>query len=270
MIHDLFDAHRLEGAPNFRDLGGLPTADGRHIKPNRLLRCGHLEYITPADCRRLTEDYRLRTVIDLRTDKELLRHPDCILPHVDYVRCPVFQQKAEGVTREEAAAMSHVESAIAMAERMEGNAFERMKGLYEMFFEAEGIAAYSRFFDLLLSQEDGAVLWHCTMGKDRCGTAAVLTEVALGVPWEWVLADYLYTNDRLAVHTESTVTDALAAGASPALMEQFRIMDSVHPDFLSAAVTKAECLSGSLMDFIRDKLGMTDEKLNRLRAMYLE
>ncbi len=270
MTHTLFDKHRLEGAPNFRDLGGLPAADGRHIKPARLLRCGHLEYLTDTDCRRLTEDYRLRTVIDLRTDRELLRHPDTILPRVSYIRCPIFQQKAEGVTRETVASVSHAESAIAMAKNMEGNAFERMKGLYEVFFEAEGIAAYARFFDLLLEQKEGAVLWHCTMGKDRCGTAAVLAETALGVPWEYVLEDYLYTNVRLADHTNATVAEALAVGASPELMEQFRIMDSVHPEFLAAAVAKAEGISGSLMDFIRTKLGMSEDKLLRLRELYLE
>ena len=59
MIKALFDKHRLEGAPNFRDLGGLPTADGRHIQYGRLLRCGHLAYITPEDGTRLTEEYQL-------------------------------------------------------------------------------------------------------------------------------------------------------------------------------------------------------------------
>ena len=56
MIYELFDKHHLDGAPNFRDLGGLPAADGKHIKYGRLLRCGHLAYITKADEQNLLND----------------------------------------------------------------------------------------------------------------------------------------------------------------------------------------------------------------------
>lgn len=270
MIHTLFDKHRLEGAPNFRDLGGLPAADGRRIKPGRLLRCGHLEYLTAADCEKLLQDYGLKTVVDLRTDRELLRHPDTILPGVTYLRRPVFQQSAEGVTREAVRAMSHVESAMSMARNMDGHAHERMAELYRIFLMEEGIAAYTAFFNDLLAQEDGALLWHCTMGKDRCGTGAVLVETALGVPDPLILADYLYTNRRLRPQTEETIAAALAQGEDPALMDQLRIMDSVHEDYLAVIYKAAEECSGSLMQFIREKLEMTDEKLEKLRNMYLE
>lgn len=270
MIHALFDKHRLEGAPNFRDLGGLPTADGRHIRPGRLLRCGHLEYITEADSKKLLEDYGLRTVVDLRTENEMHRHPDTVLPGVTYLRCPIFEQKAEGVTRETVVVNDPVASAVAMASKMEGRAFARMKELYGVFFQEEGIRHYQEFFRILLEQEEGAVLWHCTMGKDRCGTGAVLVETALGVPWELVLADYLYTNERLQPITEGTIAQALAQGHDPALLEQFRIMDSVHPDFIGQAVALAEALSGSLMDFIETRLEVSPADLERLRALYLE
>ncbi len=269
MMHALFDKHRLEGAPNFRDLGGLPAADGKHIKYGRLLRCGHLAYITHEDARKLTEDYNLRTVIDMRTENEMHRRPDTILPDVEYLRCPIFEKKLEGITRE-TAVPSPVESALNMAHNVHGcDPHERMKGLYGRFFEEEGLQNYAKFFDLLLAQEEGAVLWHCTMGKDRCGTGAMLLEKLLGVPEELILADYLYTADRLTPVTEETIRQARLIEDDDELMDIIRIMDGVHSDFPAVLRDKATAMC-SAEEFIRDKLGMTEEKLAKLREMYLE
>ena len=271
MIETLFDKHRLEGAPNFRDQGGLPTADGRRIKPRRLLRSGHLAYITSEDAAKLLDDYDLKTVVDMRTENEMNRRPDMVLSGVDYLRCPIFEQKAEGVTREEAVPNDPVSSALRMAHNMEGyDPHERMIGLYGVFFEEEGIRHYTEFFNTLLTQEAGSVLWHCTMGKDRCGTGAVLVETALGVPEELVLADYLYTNDRLNPVTAETIRQAMLIEHDPRLMEIIRVMDGVHPDYIGVLYAKAEDMCGSLLGFIQEKLGMSDEKLAKLRDLYLE
>lgn len=271
MMHTLFDKHRLDGAPNFRDLGGLPAADGKRIKSGRLLRCGHLAYITEADGEKLVKDYGLKTVIDMRTENEISRRPDTVLPGVRYLRCPIFERKAEGVTRETAVPHSPVESALRMAHNVEGSdPHERMKSLYGVFFEEEGLRHYAEFFDLLLAQEEGAVLWHCTMGKDRCGTGAILLETALGVPKELILADYLYTADRLNPITEETIRQARLVEDDDTLMDIIRVMDGVHPDFPQVLEEIAAETSGSMEQFIRDKMGMTDEKIAHLRALYLE
>ncbi len=271
MVDTLFDRHRLEGAPNFRDLGGLPAADGKHIKPGRLLRSGHLAYITAADGKALVEDYHLRTVIDLRTEQEMLRRPDTVLPGVQHIHCPIFEQKAEGVTREEAVPNNPAESALRMGRNMLGyDPHERMQSLYGIFLEEEGIRHYTEFFDIILNQTEGAVLWHCTMGKDRCGTGAVLLEIALGVPEDVILEDYLYTNKRLNPITEDNIRQVMELDPDPALPHIIRTMDSVHPDFLGEIYRRAEAQSGSLLNFIQQKLGVDDEKLARLREMYLE
>ena len=39
----------LEGLPNTRDVGGLPTDDGRYVKHARLLRSGALDHATARD-----------------------------------------------------------------------------------------------------------------------------------------------------------------------------------------------------------------------------
>ena len=86
----------LRGAPNARDLGGLPTMDGRTIRPGLLLRSGELAGITEPDAQALTK-YPLRTVVDFRTDLEREQKPDRVLPGVQYVHCPIVQQAAAGL-----------------------------------------------------------------------------------------------------------------------------------------------------------------------------
>lgn len=260
----------LQGAPNFRDLGGMETADRRRVKPHRLLRCGHLHDLTAADRERLVAEYGLRTVIDLRTSGEMARKPDVVLPGVTYIHLPIFENQAEGVTRETVTEDDPVGRMIAMAEKMEGQAFQRMRELYKIFFDDHGIAMYRRFFEQLLAQEKGAVLWHCTMGKDRCGTAAALLETALGVPYETVLADYLLTNDFVLPETEKTIQKARERIDDESLFEQMRILDSVYEEFLDTVLGIAKEHSGSLEAFIHQELGMTPKKTERLKELYLE
>ena len=75
----------LEGLHNTRDLGGFEAADGRHIRPKKLLRSGQLAGMTKKDQRVLLEEYRLRTDVDFRTGQEKAEAPDPALPGVEYV-----------------------------------------------------------------------------------------------------------------------------------------------------------------------------------------
>ena len=61
----------LDGADNVRDLGGLPTADGRTVQRQRLIRSDSLQGLTEQDVRHLVDDLRVRAVADLRTGVEL-------------------------------------------------------------------------------------------------------------------------------------------------------------------------------------------------------
>ena len=61
----------LSGADNVRDLGGLPTTDGRAVQPARLLRADSLQTLTEDDIRLLVDDLRVRAVADLRSGIEV-------------------------------------------------------------------------------------------------------------------------------------------------------------------------------------------------------
>ena len=60
----------LDGVVNMRDVGGLPTADGRSVRTGRLLRSDNLQDLTERDIRRLIDDYGVTDIVDLRSNVE--------------------------------------------------------------------------------------------------------------------------------------------------------------------------------------------------------
>src|ERR1700678_3332430 len=61
----------LDGTANTRDVGRPPNTDGGRTVSRRLLRSDNLQDLSPEDVRRLVDDYRVRTVADLRADIEV-------------------------------------------------------------------------------------------------------------------------------------------------------------------------------------------------------
>ena len=94
------DRIKLEGKRNIRDLGGYRTADGRRIRPNRLIRSENLSGLTENDIRILTREYELRTIVDFRTLAEAMEKPDPVMEGVNYIHNPVLSEAQMGMTHE--------------------------------------------------------------------------------------------------------------------------------------------------------------------------
>ena len=238
----------FEGLPNTRDLGGLPTADGRRVRRGHLLRSGTLYFATAADRRRLMGDYRLRAVVDLRGDDELAEYPDGmeLMPAVRYVHADALKGTVAGISQN-AEARAQLEAA-----RMNDDDPARfMEMVYPHILLGEsGIAAYRALVRCVLETTDGAVLWHCHFGRDRCGMGSMLVEVLLGVPTEAVEEDYLATN-RFNPDPADERTDA-------------------NLRFIRAAVAAVTREFGGVMGYAREALGVTDAEVAELRGRYLE
>ena len=166
---------------NIRDLGGISAADGRTIRPRCLIRSAHLGGASAEELQLLRREYRLQAVLDLRTDQERLEKPDHA-EGFDYFAIPVIDDLRAGITHEQAA---------------EEKEFPDMAFLYRLMVtrpatQAGFTRALRRVFTWDYSR--GAMLWHCTEGKDRCGMTAALVLEALGVDRDAIMRDYLETN----------------------------------------------------------------------------
>ncbi len=174
----------LEGAHNFRDLGGYTGLGGREIRWGRLFRSDTLHELTEVDVARLRA-MGLRTVIDLRTERELsltgrgpLEPEEIAFRHLAVVR--------EGVDRT-------AEGEAVAAPAAPG---EDLSERYLWYLEV-GRDALVEALTLLGDGARYPLVFHCAAGKDRTGVLAALILEILGVDREVIVADYLITAERM-------------------------------------------------------------------------
>ena len=166
---------------NIRDLGGMPGVNGRTIRPRCLIRSAHLGSASDEELLLLRKECNVEAVLDLRTDQERLEKPDRA-EDFTYFAIPVIDDLRAGITHEKGA---------------EEKEFPDMAFLYRLMVtrpatQAGFARALRRIFTWDYSR--GAILWHCTEGKDRCGMTTALVLEALGVDRDAILRDYLETN----------------------------------------------------------------------------
>jgi len=237
---------RLEGALNVRDLGGLPTLDGKLTRHGVLFRADTLAHLTAKDQARLGA-LGLTTVIDLRTDDERMRAPDR-LPEgpPPAVRALGFLPRGN----------IEMFSAINAGELDAEDAVQAMMAQYRRL-TLEHHERYQAFVQTLLGPGSRPLLFHCASGKDRTGIAAAIVLLALDVPRATVLEDYVISN------FQRRPIDLFTAGASAPAVEQVMAAD---PRYLAAAFAAMEEASGSVPAYLAE-LGLDSEARRHLRAL---
>lgn len=260
----------LQGVANCRDLGGLPTADGRRIKKRRLLRSAELHDATPEDIKQLTAMHNLEFVVDLRSEYELENSPDplSIMPGIEYVNLPPLSDNSIGFT-----GLKHLKRDWRAFRKFRKGPYKMVQALYPRCILGEkGKLAYSRLLNDLAAHGagDGATLWHCTQGKDRTGIAALLIEYALGVPMEYIERDYLATNLFVGPMVEKT-TDAMRDNI---FLRSFGVdlqaYAYANSCYLACALDAIFENYGSIENYMDKALDFDADKRAALREMYLE
>ena len=185
-----------------------------------------------------------------------------------YIHCPIVQQTATGLTREEHA--DPYAAVVTHAKTMAGKERAFMCAMYRSLVTQDySIAHYRQFFALLLAQTDGALLYHCTAGKDRVGVGTMLLLTALGVDWPVIVENYLITNERMAASTDCLLTAVKDYDLTEAERDVIRTFDCADVEFLTAARDAAEARYGSMDAFLSQALGVGAAERETLRARWL-
>lgn len=181
----------LSGVRNFRDVGGLPTVDGRRVRHGVLFRSGHLAHATDEDAAFLGS-LGLHTIFDFRNaSDQKLEGPDVELPGVRNVNLPL-SDPADGSEFWKMVRDGEMEQLREILG--DGKGAARMVASYRTIIK-ERTAEHSQ---VLRSLADDSVpaLMHCAAGKDRAGLSIAVTLLALGVEREAIVTDYLESNAK--------------------------------------------------------------------------
>jgi len=239
----------LQGASNFRDLGGYLGHGGRRVRWRLLFRSDHLAHLSAPDRAQL-DALKIGRSFDFRGLREsaaqsydwpgTTRHSLAIEPTlVQYLH-------------------AQLEAGRPMSAQ---DAVQAMQTTYEGFVRNNS-DRFAELFTHLLAQ-GAPLVFHCTAGKDRTGLAAALVLSALGVSHEDIVQDYLLTN---ALYRYDGALSAPGAMLSPEIMA---VVWRVREDFLQASLRVIEDDYGSMETYLRQRIGLTPPKLERLRQMYL-
>lgn len=254
--------------PNLRDLGGMIGADGKRIRSGLLLRSEQLYNASENDIA-LLETLLLKKIVDFRNPKEAGEKPD---PNIDgcvNLNLSIIDDSTLVSWEKDKSAQGQKD-----IEKLKDDPDAGARGMREIYRNFIRMpfsrAQYAHFLREILDTEDGAVLWHCTLGKDRCGWGSVLVQSILGVSREAIIADYMYTNiclkDEIAgmmAMLQKMTANTSVGNAGAALVE-------AREEYIMAAFDEAEKQYGSMEAYLEEGLGIDESMINRFRARYLE
>ncbi len=175
----------LDGPANFRDLGGYPTADGRHLIPGHVFRSDSVSHMSESDIAHVVDELGLLTVVDLRSPYEVetfghgplgdagvtVHH----LPIIDEVRADKIERPPDAP---EPGTTSVDEVYLSMLDRYGPR--------------------FASVLEIIANPANQPVVFHCAAGKDRTGLVAALLLSVVGVDDGIVAADFALTEEHMA------------------------------------------------------------------------
>lgn len=165
----------LPHAFNVRDLGGFLTKDGKTVRWQKLYRADALCALAEEEWKILSEK-GVRTVVDLRSLYETETMPDRVPDGISWVHCPL---QAENLDFQNADT-----GALAAFRRSMAESYT------DMVTKTPQLLA-NALCTVANGVKNGAVIFHCTAGKDRTGVLAASILHLLGVYDADILADYM-------------------------------------------------------------------------------
>ncbi len=244
----------MAGTPNFRDVGGLPTANGKTVKWNKVYRCGDMGMLSDNDLS-LIQALRIKTVVDFRNDTEIAQSAD------KYPEGESIQRIHANIgSTGNDASMNQLFSVILDPNANAESAHEVMRQLYVNF--ARSMPDFKPLFDEFF-KADQPLLFHCTAGKDRTGVASALFLYALGVD-ETTIIEEFYLSNRYTRNIE--IDHPMLSKAN---MEVLDVIMGVHPEYIEAYFKTLREKYGSIDKAMEKELGIDEAKRNKLREKYL-
>jgi protein-tyrosine phosphatase len=252
----------LQGAPNFRDIGGYALDDGRHVRWGRVFRSSALSKLTPDDVAKV-DRLDLAAVVDLRTLEEREKSPSV------WARRPrdIYESPKESLAPVMQTIMHDAQTADGARAGIE-SFYARMPDSYR--------TEYAALFHRIAAGKL-PILVHCSAGKDRTGVAIAVLLASIGVPRDTIIGDYALTEKlvpELPTAQQSAATVGAAAQASAVLAqlpdESRHALWRSDPEYISVALHSIDREYGSVDSYVRHGLRISDREIAVIRKALTE
>ena len=252
----------LDGASNFRDFGGYPTVSGKTVRWRQLYRSSKLSGLTDMGLATF-ESLRIRMVIDLRSASDTKSDPDRLPQGVHWQNIEIVVPPS----------LTDAFNQALKTGDTSGLEFDKIVQGYTDFY-ISNVEKYGKLLPLVMSSDNRPIDIHCAGGAGRTGFTVALIQLILGVTETGVMDDYLVTNEVIASDLQEAVElflEKIAIHKLPTEEDRENLTNFVtmHSEYLQIALDRVVEEYGSVDNFIRDGIGITDEQRNAFRAALL-
>lgn len=247
----------LQGAVNFRDIGGYRTEDGQHTRWGQVFRTGSLSGLTTSDWDYL-QSIDVKIVCDLRSNEELAAEPEHLPSDaIQYIHLPLFTEE---------------------------NSFQRLRTLvfqpgriasmlpetYTKVMIDQNPQVFRGVLSRLADPDNLPAIYHCTAGKDRTGVTTALLLSVLGVPDDTIIADYTLSNRDYAYffsYASRALKPVAWLGLNAEMLHPLLVADA---QTIITTLTHVRTTYGTVENYLISRAGLTHDQLTNLRTHLLQ
>lgn len=266
----------VKGIVNARDLGGYHVQDGRTVRTGLLLRAAHLADATDADIKYLS-GIPVARVIDFRNAEELPGKTDRPVPGAEYLNLPVdasgnaMAQATDEEKKKFTGRKKFDVKKVIVPAAFNDKAKRIAREMYPtLLFEPECQKQFAIFLRLVLNTGSGAVLYHCTQGKDRTGIASALLLAALGADRETIVADFDATNRVYEKDVSKYTRHVRFWGGKEEETAVVKAFLGANTENFVKALDRIDREYGSMEEYLERALGFTASDREALKARFLQ
>lgn len=259
---------KLDGQDNLRDIGGYKTQDGHTLKMGKVYRSGELPKLSDADVLKLKE-LHVVGVLNFLLPEEIEKTGKDRLPQgVQEILIPISTKDAKSLVQEANKARKTGDFSKLPVEL---NPF-----VHQLLPEA-GASSYAALIREIIKTKEGALVYHCSHGVHRTGTATAIILSLVGVPWDTVRQDYLLSNETRKVSVQKRIAQLtqMTAKTQGIKLEEvdatnikaFYILEGSYIDATRDEVVKNY---GSFENYAIKRLGLSKDELEALKKALLD
>ena len=245
---------------NYRDIGGYPTPDGRITKWHKIVRSGNLAQLSIKDQAYLL-NYGVICDVDLRSKGEARHEPDRVPQGIKYIFNPIHGNHRPP-------RISDIRQKFSDDPTL---SHRHMEATYRGMIEGHHARRYYRkLLKIFLKYgRRGAVLMHCSQGKDRTGMGIVMLLLTLGVDLPTVKKDYLISQQEMVPYVKLKQAHFRRYHVNANFMANIKSLYTVSGDYLDAAMHEIHRKYGTWSRFEKKYLHLNPRKIKRLKSYYL-